>query len=339
MLVTVAAAVIVIAGLKAAAPVLVPLMLALFITLVSFPLLEWLRTHGWPRPLASLATLVVDALVLAVFGFLVARAVDQFVEAAPEYVQRLKEMARGSAQWLSGYGLLPPEWVDPDRIALPDLLDLARGVVGRTFAGVASTLLFATFVSLYMLFMLGEAQGLPDKLERAFGPSVARSQRMRRFVGDVQRYLLVKTLLNLLLAVLVWVWLVILKVDFALLWAILSFLLHYIPNLGIIFATIPPAVQAWIQHNPGRMVLVVLGFLVVGMVLGNLLEPQIMGRRFGFSSLVVLIGLVFFGWLWGPVGALLSVPFLVVLRALSENSEDIRWLSVLLSRGESAATR
>ncbi|MGH9381331.1 MAG: AI-2E family transporter [Thermoanaerobaculia bacterium] len=333
LLVTAAAAVIVIAGMKAAAPILVPLMLALFITLVSFPLLEWLRTHGWPRSLASAATLVVDALVLTAFGFLVARAVDQFVEAAPEYLERIKQIARGSMERLSSFGLLPPEWVDPERIGLPDVLDLARVVVGRTFAGVTSTFLFATFVLLYMLFMLGEAQALPDKLDRAFGSSLAGSRRMHRFVRDVQRYLLVKTWLNLILAVLVWIWLVILKVDFALLWAILSFLLHYIPNLGIILAAVPPAVQALIQHNPGRLLLVVLGFLVVGVVLGNLVEPQIMGRRFGFSSLVVLISLVFFGWIWGPVGALLSVPLLVVLRVLSENSDDCHWLAVLLGRG------
>jgi predicted PurR-regulated permease PerM len=127
---------------------------------------------------------------------------------------------------------------------------------------------------------------------------------------------------------------VLLRVDFALLWAILAFLLHYIPNLGILLATVPPAVQALLQHNPGRMLLVATGYLLVGMVLGNLIEPQIMGRRFGFSSLVVLVSLVFFGWIWGPVGALLSVPLLVVLRVLSENSDDFHWLAALLSRGQ-----
>lgn len=336
ILITAAALVVVVAGLKAAAPILVPLLLALFIALVSYPLLAWLGSRGWPNFLAVLGTLLVDGLVLTGFGFLVVRAVGQFVEAAPDYVQQLKQLTVATLQELAVHGVIPAEWARPELIQPQSVLDVAGGVLGGTLAGVASTFLFVTFVFLYMLFLLGEASGLPAKLELAFGPRLQAARWIAGIVGDVQRYLLVKTWLNLLLGVLLGVWLAILNVEFVLLWAILAFLLHYIPNIGIILAAVPPALQALLQHNPGRMLLVLAGYLVVGMVIGNLLEPQIMGRRFGFSSLIVLLSLVLFGWIWGPVGALLSVPLLVVLRVLAENSEQFRWLAVLLGRGQPA---
>jgi hypothetical protein len=124
-----------------------------------------------------------------------------------------------------------------------------------------------------------------------------------------------------------------LGVDFPFLWGLLAFFLNFVPNIGSVMASLPPILMALIQHGPGRALLVMLGYVVINMVIGNMLEPRLMGRRLGLSTLVVFLSLLFWGWVWGPIGMLLSVPLTVVLKILLEHSEDFRWLAVLLGPG------
>ena len=123
-------------------------------------------------------------------------------------------------------------------------------------------------------------------------------------------------------------------VDFALLWGLLAFLLNYIPTLGMFIATIPPVVVALIQFGPGSALLVLAGYGVINFTLGNFVEPRIMGRALGLSPLVVFMSMVFWGWLWGPIGALFAVPLTMVIRDLLANTEDLRWAAVLLGSAE-----
>jgi len=331
-LVGVAAAMVIIAGLRAASPILVPLMLALFITLVSYPLLEWLRRKRCPTILAVLGTLLIDALVLVGFGFLVTRAVDQFTEAAPAYWAQLRALASTFLDWLVGHQLVPAGWEYVELADVRSVVNIAGRVMGGTLAGVASVLSLVTLVLLAMFFMLAEAPRLPEKVRTALQHDLRSRGRTSQILLDVRRYLGVKTIVSIATGVIVGLWLALLKVDFPLLWGLLAFLLNYIPNLGSIIASIPPALLALIQHNPARALLVLAGFLVVNMVLGNLVEPQIMGRRLGLSPLVVFLSLLFWGWVWGPFGALLSVPLTVSIRVLLEHSERGKWVAVLLGR-------
>ena len=154
--------------------------------------------------------------------------------------------------------------------------------------------------------------------------------RAGKIRADVQRYLGVKTLMSLLTGSLVGVCVALLGLDFPLLWGMLAFLMHYIPNLGAFLAAIPAMLLALVQLGIGGAGLVGLAFVVIHMVVGNVLEPVLMGRRLGLSVLVVFLSLVFWGWVWGPVGMFLSVPITMIIKITLENSKSLRWIAVLL---------
>ena len=150
------------------------------------------------------------------------------------------------------------------------------------------------------------------------------------FVNDIKHYVVIKTLINLIAGVLTAIWLYILGVDFPVLWGFLAFLLHFIPSLGSIIAAVPAVLLALIQLGGGAAAFTAVGYLVIGTVLGNMIEPKIMGHKFGMSTLVVFVSLMFWGNLLGVVGALLCVPLTMTLKLACEASEDTRWIAVLL---------
>jgi len=187
-------------------------------------------------------------------------------------------------------------------------------------------------VLLTVVFILFEAAGFPDKFRAAFGHSES-SQRFTKIRSEIQHYLGIKTVVSLTTGVAIGVAMAILGVDFPILWGGLAFLLNYIPNLGSILAAIPPVLLATVQLGPSQALVVAIVFVAVNVVLGNFVEPYFMGRRLGLSTLVVFLSLVFWGWVWGPVGMLLSVPLTMVVKIMLENTEDLRWIAVLLDAG------
>ena len=146
----------------------------------------------------------------------------------------------------------------------------------------------------------------------------------------MQNYLAIKTLVSLATGVTAGVLVWALGLDFPLLWGLLAFIFNYIPNLGSVLAGVPPVLLAILQLGPGRAVAVALGYLVINTVFGNFIEPTLMGRRLGLSTLVVFLSLVFWGWVWGPVGMLLAVPLTMVIKIALENTEDFHWVAVML---------
>jgi AI-2 transport protein TqsA len=307
------AVVVIVAGLRAAAPLLVPLLVAVFLSLVVFPLVAMLQRRKVPSwGAVSLAMLlVVGALVGP--GLVVQSTAVQFAEAMPRYQERLAQMMVSAREHLGGYGLDVGEWgmvLDPDVLV---------NVVGFTVSGVAALLSNLLLVLLLTMFIrLGEGE----------------ADYLSAVPGDVLRYLWIKTLVSLMTGLLIGLWVWALGVDFAILWGFLAFLLNYIPNFGSVLAAIPAVLLAALQFGPGWAALVAAGYVVVNLVLGNILEPLWMGRRLGLSPLVVLLSLLFWGWVFGPVGMLLSVPLTMVVKIVMENIPDLRWVAALLAGEE-----
>lgn len=330
-LVAAAAVVVIVAGLRAATTLLVPLAVAGFLALVSYPLVSWLERHrvpGW-----GAVTLTILALLTTLLGpgLVVHTAATEFAAAAPRYEERLVAMTADWFAWLQARG------VDTSQIAeilnWPAALGLATGL----FANVAFLLSNALLVLMVVAFVLTEASGFPGKLHEAFLVDRAGFGRFRRVTGEVQRYLRVKTAMSLLTGLLVGLWTAVLGVDFAVLWGLLAFLLNYIPNFGSIMAAVPPVLLSLMQAGPALAAAVAAGFLVVNMALGNLLEPYVTGRQLRISPLVVVLSLVFWGWVWGPVGMVLAVPLTMVVRILLEHSPELRWVAVLMAGAGSPA--
>ncbi len=374
---TLAGFVVVVAGLKAASAIIIPLLVALFVSILSYPLLSLLRRRRVPLLVAVAVTLLADVAVLAGAGALVSGSVAALVDDRAYYQQRIGEYAeqveqqrKSAVAWFKERGVTPPVWLEgisiDDRSALDgsdeslgttgalgvgdtaldsagssswwiDAVDVDSifGAANRAVRGVASILTNSLIVALITAFILLEAASFPRKLAHAFDNRQVED-RFRRVTSELQRYLLVKTAIGLVTGLLIGVWLAICGLNSPVLWGLVAFVLNYIPNLGSIIAAVPAILFAALQLGLGPALLVAIGFLVVNVVIGNMLEPQIVGAQLGLSPLVVFLSLVFWGWVWGPAGMILSVPITMVLKLALENSRDLGWLSVLLERGSSA---
>ena len=326
VLLAAASFVVVVAGLKAATNLLLPLMMAFFLALLGLPFVTWLQSRGLPRWLAVVLTILANLALLTLLVGLLTGSVAEFTERAPGYKERLSSVVTELREWLEANGLSTAHWFTEEQVQLGAVMDL----VGTTFKGVAAVFSNVILVLLTMIFILAEAAGFRAKLKVALGSRQEYLERATKIRTDVQRYLGIKTLVSLLTGTLVGIWVGVLGLDFPLMWGMLAFFMHYIPNLGAFLAAIPAMLLALVQLGPGKAVLVGLGFIVVHMTIGNFLEPLLMGRRLGLSVLVVFLSLVFWGWVWGPVGMLLSVPITMIVKITLENSERWRWVAVLL---------
>jgi predicted PurR-regulated permease PerM len=181
-----------------------------------------------------------------------------------------------------------------------------------------------------VIFMLIEASSLPLKLRTIFGDTEDALINFEKFINNVKQYMVIKTLISLATGILIAIWLAVIGVDFPLLWGLLAFLLNYVPSIGSIIAAIPAVLLTIIQLGPAHAVAVAAGFLFVNVVMGNFIEPRFMGQRLGLSTLVVFLSLIFWGWVLGPVGMLLSVPLTMTAKIALDSREETRWLSIIL---------
>jgi AI-2 transport protein TqsA len=327
-LVAAAALVVIVAGLRAAAALLVPVAIAGFLAITSHPLVSWLERRRLPTWSAVGLTLIALLLMLLGPGLVVQNAATRFVTVAPRYGARLSTMTAGWFQWLQARGVDTSQMADV--LNWTDMLNLAGGL----FSNAAFLLSNALLVLFVVAFILMEAAALPDMLSRTFLVDKGAIDRFHRVTGEVQRYLRVKTAIGLATGLAVGLWTATLGVDFAVLWGLLAFLLNYIPNFGSILAAVPPVLLSLVQAGVGRAVAVGIGFLAVNMVLGNIVEPYVIGRRLRISPLVVVLSLIFWGWVWGSVGMVLAVPITMIVRILLEQSRELRWAASLIAGGE-----
>ncbi|MFQ5670932.1 MAG: AI-2E family transporter [Acidobacteriota bacterium] len=320
-----ASLVVVIAGLRAASSLILPFLFALFLAMISFPLLHWLQSRKMPAALAVLITLLAAVSAVVIVGLLASGSVRSFTDQAPQYQAHLQEIWNNALNRLQARGIDVPQNLSTELFNPGRVMDLITG----SLTALAAVLSNLVLVLLTIAFILMEAAGFPAKLQAAFGEgrSLERFARCRR---QVQRYLGVKTLVSVVTGVSISLALIILRVDFPLTWGLLAFLLNYVPTLGSLIAAVPPVLLALVQYGFGTALVVALVFLAINMLLGSFVEPYLLGRQLGLSALVVFLSLVFWGWIWGPAGMLLSVPLTMLVKIMLENTEDLRWVAVLL---------
>lgn len=207
----------------------------------------------------------------------------------------------------------------------------AMGLAANMLSGLGGVMANLFLIIITVIFMLFEAPAIPDKLHFALDDADKRINQIDRFLDSVNHYLAIKTLVSIATGIVVSTMLWAIGLDFFILWGVLAFLFNYIPNIGSIIAAVPAVLLALLQFGPATAGGIGLGYIVINTVMGNVIEPRYMGRGLGLSTLVVFLSLVFWGWLLGTVGMLLSVPLTMILKIGFENSSDAKWLSVLLS--------
>ncbi|MDX1541040.1 MAG: AI-2E family transporter [Geminicoccaceae bacterium] len=324
---TLAAFVIIVAGLNAAAPLVVSFLLAGFIAVILAPPFLAMQRRGVPSGIALLLLLV---LVVG-FGLGVGNLVDRSLENASANLQSygpaLEAQARTVIDWLAGYGLVLVEgdlrgYLDPS-------------VVLRWFGPIAGTLgdllVYAFIILIVAVFILLEAAAMPAKVRALPGMSRRGWTRLQRVVLDVRHYMLLKTVMSLLTGLLVALWVAFLGIDFPILLGCLAFALNYVPNIGSIAAALPAILLAFIQLGLGGAAVTAIGYVVINVGISNGLEPRFMGPRLGLSPLIVLTSVIFWGWVLGPLGMLLSVPLTMTIKIALESDESSRWIALLLS--------
>lgn len=349
MVILFAAVVILVAGLKVAQPFFVPVLLAFFIATVSFPVMNWLRNHRVPRAIAVLLTVLLDFAFLAgvvllgitILGDIQQKWESEYYELAQVKVQEASSnLAAKLEQWgVQDAGPKIQEAVNNNLTKLKSV-DFAKlwlvgtGVVGRVLSFFGTSVI----VIILTVFMLSEARMFGRRFSaicEARGPNL---QRMLSATKDTQRYLGIKTAVSLVTGLLAGLLCWAAGVDFFLFWGILAYALNYVPVVGSLIAGLAPTILALLLKGPADAVVVCGGYFLINTFLGNFLEPMLMGRRFGLSTLVVVLSVMFWGWLWGPIGMLMAVPLTMMVKVVLDNSEEFRWISIAIGQDVQKST-
>ena len=326
-IIVVAAIVVVIYGMQMMSVLLVPFLIAVFLALITVRPMLWLQAHRVPSILAALLIVTMLMLLLAVLGTILGTSVAEFTAALPTYQARLDVIIDGVFDFIVRNFKL-----DESVESISDMIDpgWAMGLVAGILTALRSVFTNTFLIIFTMIFILLEASTAKTKFEAAFGTSADSLESVRDFMQNLGRYLGIKTLISLATGLCAGVLTWSLGLDFPLLWAMLAFLLNYVPTIGSIIAAVPAVLLALIQIGPGAAGATAMGFIGINVVFGNFLEPRLMGYGVGISPLVVFVGLVAWGWIFGPVGMLLSVPLTMTLKMGLENDDRTRWIAILL---------
>ena len=321
-----AAFVVIVAGLRAGAVLVVPLLLAAVLALLCAPALQFMQARRVPTGIGVGVVVIGLVGIGAIVASVVGASLNEFVGRLPEYRASLQTELGEAVEWANRQGL------PVDRAAVLETLDPAAIMAySAGLIGAVSQILGRSFLILLVtVFVLLELGGLPSKLRAASDDPDRSFRYAHRFIGLVKHYLVIKTAVSAATGLFVGVGLTLIGVDFAPLWGLLAFLLNFIPTIGSLVAAVPAVLLAYVQGGVGLALGTMLVCGSVNVALGNILEPRILGRRVGLSPLVVVLSLLVWGYVLGPVGMLLAVPLTMVAKLAMEANPELEWISVLL---------
>ncbi len=321
-----AAFVIFVAGIKAASPIAVPFLMALFVAVIATPIFFALQRFGVPSWLALLV--LVLALVLIVFGLVgvVSTSVTDFTRKLPQYQDRLQVQLQGTVSWVESKGIDVPAELQ----AITINPQAAMHLVGNLLASIGALLSSSFLILLIVFFLLLEVAMLPSKVRGLEGLSEETIRYVGRVVEDIRHYVALKTVMSLLTGGLVTGFAVLLQIDYPILLGLIAFLLNYVPTIGSIIAAVPAVLLAVVQYGVSHGLWTALGYLAINVGISNVLEPRYLGRGLGLSPFIIIISMFFWGWVLGPVGMLLSVPITMAMKIGLEASSETRWIAMLM---------
>jgi len=322
----IASSIIVIAGLMAAQTVVIPVILALFISIICTQPIIWLEKRKIPYGLAMLLVLLSVGLFLIVLGGIIGNSLSRFTKDAPKYEENLRQIVGSSIDNLNAVGANIDSQQLLDLIDPGKILSFTAGAVGE----IGSIMSDSFLIMLITIFMLLEVKTFfykTELIEKIHGNSL---KYLNKIGASIRHYLSIKTVVSILTGIFIWLWLLIIGVDYAILWGVIAFLLNYIPSIGSIIAAVPTVLLALVQLGIGGMIWTGVGYLVVNMVMGNIIEPKVMGKGLGLSTLVVFLSLIIWGFILGTVGMFLSIPLTITIKIMLEQNERTQWMAVLL---------
>ncbi len=318
-----ASLVVVLAGIKTASAIVVPLLLSLFIAVIVSPFFLWLKKKGLHQGVALVIVLTVLFIGIWKLMFFLGASAQDFSQNASAYQEKLHEHFIQASSLMQKYGVEVPVEDLAGALSIENVMHY----VAKTLKSFSSLLANFFMIFLMVAFILLEISSFSRKLHSIHSDSL-------KFVvtisEKIQHFIMLKSLTSLATGSIIAAVLSLLGVDYAMLWGLVAFLLNFIPNIGSIIAAVPAVLIALVQYD-FTMAAVVAGlYLAVNISIGSILEPRIMGEGLGLSTLVVFLSLVFWGWLLGPVGMLLSIPLTIMAKIALAQKQETRWIATLL---------
>ena len=304
-----AALVIIAAGIREAAAVLNSILLAMLLTVTVVPTFDTLRRRGLSKPLAVVLTSLLLAGVLVAMLGILGLSGTRLLQSLPHYQDRAESLRRALEGMLAEHG------IEPERVMSLDLVDPNRllGLAAGFLSGLGKVLSQALLLILIVAFFLAE-RGIADQTFRPDGTA-------GRVARDVRQYLLLTALTGLGFSVLVWMVMLVVGTDLALVWAVLAFIMNFVPNVGIILSVIPPVILTLLELGWQRAVVILAAFLVLNFVVDNLVKPRVMQRGLDVPPIMALLSLMIWAYLLGPIGTLLAVPLTIALRRVLQDAD------------------
>ena len=319
-----AAIVILLGALKMAAVIAVPILLASFIAIIISPVYTWLISRNVPAALALVGVIGGLMILFSLVGVLIGSSVHSFSENLPLYEAQLQIQLDAFTARLNTLGIIDGEL---GSVFNPSALMKYSATVLK---GAGSVLTNSFMILLIIAFMLLESTHFARKLEKAKGQGTTMEQIDEVF-SKIKHYMAIKAVVSLATGTLITVLLMLIGLDYAILWGFIVFLLNFVPNIGSILAAVPAVLLAFVQLGPWGALEIGAIYLVINIMIGSIIEPRLMGQGLGISTLVVFLSLIFWGWLLGPVGMLLSIPLTITIKIMLYNEPKTRWLAVLMS--------
>lgn len=335
ILMSVAAAVITVAGMRAFGGTLGPIFLALMIVMAVDPLMGWLIRKRVPRILAGLMTLVVAYAIVLGLAVALALSAARLATLLPSYTEQFDDLVAEAERLLADRG------VDDERIQ--DVLggfDFGQvvGILQTVLQGLLGVFSNVVFILALMIFMVMDAATFNERLDRAERVRPEVIGALRGFASGTRRYLIVSTVFGLIVAVIDTGALWLLGIPLPLLWGLLAFITNYIPNIGFVVGLVPPALLALLEGGLVEAIWVVVIYSVINFVIQTLLQPKFVGDAVGLSVTVTFLSLVFWSFVMGALGALLAIPLTLLTKALFLDIDPrMRWVNGLITAGRPAA--
>ncbi len=333
MLMNLAAFVIIVAGIISAKSLILPFLLAIFLAIICAPPLFWMRKKGIPTIISILLLVFVLLGLEMLFASLIGSSIDEFSRNLPHYQVRLRELTGAFITWVKAQGFEISHDVLLKQLDPGKLMRLSANMLGSLTSLLTNTFM----IILTLVFILSEAAGFPDKVRAMLGNRNAGLQEYGAIMQGVNKYLALKTMTSFVTGALVTILLKILGVNFAIMWGLVAFLLNFIPTIGSIIAAVPAVLLALVQLGIISAAWVAGGYLFINVLIGNILEPKIMGSGIGLSALVIFVSMAFWGWVLGPIGMLLSIPLTMTCKIALAGNPETRWLALLLGSNRDAS--
>jgi predicted PurR-regulated permease PerM len=325
-LIPVAALVIIFAGVIYAKSVITPFLLALFVSIICAQPIAWLEKKKIPRPAALLIVILGLVLLFVSFIYGIGGTLSSFSGSVADYEVSLSKMGDSVVLFLNQNGVKMSADQLSGIIQPAKILQITANAVNGFLNVMGKTFL----VFLIVIFILTEFGGFVVKSKAIIFGSGKSISYFSTIAANIRQYLWIKTIVALAVGTLIYFALLIIGIEYALLWALIAALMNYIPNIGSIIASIPAVLFALVQSGTGGAIWTLVSFMVIYNVVGNFVEPKIMGKGLGLSTLVVFLSLLFWGLIFGTVGMVLSVPITMAIKIILEQNEKTRWISLIL---------